>query len=82
MVAYIGYLAAILTTIAYIPQVIKSHRSKKLKDISLNMYLLMTSGVLLWLAYGVLIKNMPLIVANGVTGLFSLYILYLKIKNG
>ena len=76
----IGFLAAILTTIAFIPQVVKIYKTKSVKDISLPMWLIFCVGVFLWLIYGVLIMSLPVILANIVTLLLSLSILFLKIR--
>ena len=77
-----GYSAACLTTVAFLPQVIKTIRSRKTDEISLVMYILFCTGVLCWLIYGVLIADIPLIIANGITLLLALVILCLKIKCG
>jgi MtN3 and saliva related transmembrane protein len=63
----IGFLAAFLTTIAFVPQVITTWRTKKARDISLGMYLILVTGVSLWLLYGLFLKDPPLIAANVVT---------------
>lgn len=78
----IGYIAALLTTASFVPQVIKSNRTKNLKDISLKTCLFMTSGVCMWFIYGVLTGSVPIVVANVITALLSSRILYLKIKFG
>jgi MtN3 and saliva related transmembrane protein len=75
----IGFVAAILTTGAFFPQVVKSWRSRSTEDLSLPMYLMMSSGTLLWLIYGILIANFPLILANGFSTLFCCIIFYFKI---
>jgi len=77
-----GYSAACLTTIAFLPQVVKTIRSRKTDEISLIMYILFCIGVLCWLIYGVLTSDMPLIIANGITLLLALVVLCLKIKFG
>ncbi|EKE00989.1 MAG: hypothetical protein ACD_21C00250G0062 [uncultured bacterium] len=77
-----GYSAACLTTIAFLPQVIKTISSKKTDEISLATYLLFCIGLLCWLIYGILIINIPLIVANGITLALAAVILFLKIKHG
>jgi MtN3 and saliva related transmembrane protein len=79
---WIGYVAAVLTTAAFLPQVVKTVRSGKTQDISLGMYLLLCSGIALWLAYGLMIGAMPVIVANLVTLILSGTILLMKLKNG
>jgi MtN3 and saliva related transmembrane protein len=78
----IGSLAAILTTTAFIPQVWQVWRSKHTKDISLSMYALFTSGVALWLAYGILLLAWPIIIANSITLLLAGSVLILKLKFG
>ena len=75
-----GFLAAILTTIAFIPQAIKAWKTKSTKDISLLMFLIFITGVFFWLVYGILIHEMPLIVANAITLILALSILVAKIK--
>ena len=75
-----GLLAALLTTSAFLPQVIKTLREKDTKSLSLPMYLILTSGLLLWLTYGILIKDWALIIANSITGILALIILVAKIK--
>ncbi len=75
----IGFLAATATTISTIPQAIKTIKTKHTKDISLEMYLILTTGMLLWLTYGILITDYPLIVANGLSLIFSTTILIFKI---
>lgn len=77
---WIGYIAATCTTIAFLPQVIHTIRSKNVKGISLNMYLILELGLILWLMYGLHIKDLPIIAANSVTLIFSSVILYMKIR--
>ncbi|MCH7568075.1 MAG: SemiSWEET transporter [Nanoarchaeota archaeon] len=76
----LGLLAALLTTIAFLPQVIKSWKIRETRDISLQMYVILVTGVFLWLIYGFLIKDLPLILANLVTLILVSSILFLKIK--
>ena len=78
----IGLIAGLLTTIAFIPQLVKTWKSKSAKDVSLVMFMTFTTGVLLWLIYGVLIQAPPLIAANVVTLLLAAAILGLKIRYG
>lgn len=77
---YIGFLAAILTTTAFLPQVIKTWRSKETKDISLSMLLILFAGIVLWLVYGISIGDKPLIAANGVTIILVSILLFFKFK--
>ncbi len=76
----LGLAAGCLTTVAFVPQVLKTWRSKSGNDISLGMFLLFSSGVLLWLIYGLYIHALPVILANGVTLLLSLAILVMKLR--
>jgi MtN3 and saliva related transmembrane protein len=77
----IGYCAAFLTTIAFLPQAIRSWRSRDLSGISLGMYALFTFGVGLWLIYGLIIEKWPLILANAMTFALALSILLLKLRH-
>lgn len=76
----LGLVAASLTTIAYIPQVLKTWKSKSSKDLSLKMLLTFCAGVSLWLIYGVLEKDTPIILANSVTLLLAFALLFFKFK--
>ncbi|HCW32193.1 MAG: hypothetical protein UT55_C0060G0004 [Candidatus Peregrinibacteria bacterium GW2011_GWE2_39_6] len=78
----IGSLAAIITTSSLFPQVVKTIKTKNTKSISLLMYSFFLIGVILWLIYGLLLHNWPIILANSVTVCTSLIILTLKIKHG
>ncbi len=77
----IGYLAAVLTTAAYIPQFLKVWKTRSAKDISLRMYLMMCSGVFLWLVFGVRLRSLPIILANGITFILTVAILGMKIRH-
>ncbi len=77
----IGFIAAIFTTLAYVPQFMKVWRSRSAKDVSLRMYLMMCTGVLLWLVFGIRLRSLPIILANGVTLVLTLAILGLKIRH-
>lgn len=79
---WIGIAAAILTTAAYAPQAIHAWRTRSTKDVSLPMFLMMVSGILLWLIYGLLIGDLPLILANAMTLLLAGAILVAKIRFG
>ncbi len=76
----LGLLAGALTTVAFVPQVIKIWKTKHARDISSGMFAIFSSGVLLWLFYGIQIGSLPVIVANAVTLGLSLTILVFKIK--
>jgi len=74
----IGYLAACLTTAAFVPQVWKVYRTRDTRAISQSMYLIFSLGVFLWLIYGWYLGSWPIVLANGVTLLLSLSILWMK----
>ncbi|MBN2442110.1 MAG: SemiSWEET transporter [Spirochaetales bacterium] len=82
VITIIGFVAAVCTTASFLPQVIKTLRTKQTKDISLLMYIVFTLGVLLWLSYGIIKKDLPIIIANTITFLLAVCVLVLKIKNG
>ena len=75
----IGYMAATLTSIAFLPQVIKTIRTRDTSSISLLMYSLFVAGVLCWLIWGLLLQQWPVILANLVTFALSAIILSMKI---
>jgi len=77
----LGLVAATCTTVAFIPQVYKVWKEKSAKDISLLMYLVLTLGLTLWLIYGIKIYSIPVILANGITLLLVLFMVYLKLKH-
>ena len=77
-----GSAAAVLTSIAFVPQVWKIWRIKHTADISLSMYILFTVGVALWLVYGILIQSAPVIAANSFTLALAGAVLAMKIKFG
>jgi len=76
----IGLVAAVLTTAAFLPQVIKTWRTRKTRDISLGMFLVLCLGICLWLVYGLLRGDLPLILANAVTLALAGTILVFKLK--
>ena len=77
---WIGFMAAILTTSSFLPQAIKTIKDKDTSSISLGMYSLFTTGVFLWLIYGIFIKDIPIMVSNLITFLLACSILVMKIK--
>lgn len=77
-----GYLAAFLTTVAFVPQALKTIRTRDTRSISLGMYVVFTLGIALWLVYGIALGSMPMIIANIVTFGLSATILGLKLKYG
>ena len=80
-ITVLGLAAAACTTISFLPQAIKTVKSRRAKDISIGTYSILTIGVFLWLLYGILIKDTPIIIANAITLLFTSTILSLIIKH-
>lgn len=76
----LGLIAGTLTTIAFLPQLLKTWKSKSAKDVSLVMMITFCSGIFLWIIYGFAIEAMPIIVCNVVTLVLALLILVLKIR--
>ncbi len=76
----IGLLAGACTTIAFVPQVIKTYKSKSAKDLSLGMFLTFWVGIILWLIYGFVVEDLPIVVANLLTLILASVILVLKVK--
>ncbi len=77
---YIGFLAATLTTVAFVPQAFQSWKTRDLSGISLPMYSMFSTGVLFWLIYGVMIKSWPVMIANAITLMLACLVLILKVK--
>ena len=78
----IGYLAASFTTLSFVPQALKTIRTRDTYAISSGMYATFSIGVALWFAYGVTLGSWPIILANGITFLLAGTILALKIQHG
>jgi MtN3 and saliva related transmembrane protein len=81
-IGFIGSAAAVCTTLAYLPQVLRAWRTRSTHDVSLKMYILMVLGTVLWLAYGVALRDWPLIGANAVSLGLTGSILFLKLRYG
>lgn len=77
----LGLVAATCTTIAFIPQALKTIKTRNTKDLSLSTYVLLVVGIILWLIYGFLMQDLPVIIANAVTFFFIFTIMVLKIKH-
>jgi len=75
----VGLAAGFCTTVAFLPQVVKTWKSKSAKDLSLGMYSIFCTGVLLWLIYGIMISDLPVILANAITLILALSILFFKL---
>lgn len=76
----LGIVAGILTTSGFVPQIIKTYKTKKVRDISLLMFILLLSGLLLWLIYGIIEKNIPILFTNITAITYVVIILSMKIK--
>ncbi|MBD1869553.1 SemiSWEET transporter [Oculatella sp. FACHB-28] len=76
----LGLLAGLLTTTAFVPQVLRTWRTKSANDLSTGMFVVFCSGVTLWLIYGILTRDFPVIIANAVTLMLALTILAMKFK--
>ncbi|MEW6427182.1 MAG: SemiSWEET transporter [Thermodesulfobacteriota bacterium] len=81
-VTLLGLVAAGCTTFSFVPQVIKTIRSGHAKDISLAMYAVLSLGLFLWLVYGIILGDLPLIVANSISCTLSCWVLVLKLRHG
>jgi len=75
-----GFVAAILTTFSFVPQVLHVWRTRSVADISLGMYSTFTFGIAVWLIYGILIMSWPVILANLVTLVLASSVLVMKIR--
>lgn len=76
----LGLAAGMLTTIAFLPQVIKTWKSRSAKDLSLGMFSLFCAGVVLWLTYGILVRDIPVIAANFMTLVLASTLLFFKLR--
>jgi MtN3 and saliva related transmembrane protein len=79
-ITIIGLIAALLTTLSLLPQLIKVYKTKSTKDISTGMFTLFGSGVLLWFVYGVFVNDLPIMVANSLAFIQAAVILFFKAK--
>jgi MtN3 and saliva related transmembrane protein len=82
LIDWVGSLAAFLTTASFIPQAWQTFRTRDVSGISLGMYSLFTVGVALWLVYGILMVAWPIIIANVITLVLALAILWMKLRFG
>jgi MtN3 and saliva related transmembrane protein len=79
-IAVVGFGAGTLCTLAYLPQALHSFRTKSVRDISFAMLVSLNVGLLLWVAYGVLIHSLPIILPNAVTFLLAFPLLVMKLR--
>lgn len=78
----LGYLAATLTTVSFVPQAWRTFRTKDVSGISVKMYTLFTLGVAVWLAYGIVLGEVPMMIANSTTLMLAIPVLVMRIKYG
>ena len=77
----IGYVAGVIIIASWIPQIIKSFKTRSVNDLSILMIVLILTGTILWIIYGLLVKDIPIIAVNAVLVLIISFLLYLKIKH-
>ncbi len=82
LITIVGLVAGVLTTISFLPQAIKTWKTKSTQDISLVMFVCFCSGVVLWVIYGMVTQNIPVFVANFATFILAFPILVCKLKYG
>ena len=80
LITVLGLFAGTLTTISFLPQLVKAWKSRSTHDISIGMFSLLAAGVMLWIVYGVVTADLPVVVANSVTLVFVGLILALKLR--
>ncbi len=78
---FVGLLAGTLTTSAFIPQVIRTWKTRSTRDISLGMFIAFCAGIALWTAYGIMIHSLPVVITNSITFVLASIILLLKIRH-
>ena len=78
-IEFFGYTAAILTTLAFIPQLIKTLKTKKAEDVSLTTLIMFLTGVAAWIIYGIEISSKPILIANSITFILNFLILLFKL---
>jgi MtN3 and saliva related transmembrane protein len=79
-ISLVGFAAGTLCTLAYLPQALHSFRTKSVRDISLTMLVSLNTGLLLWVAYGFLIRSLPIILPNAVTFFLAFPLLIMKLR--
>ncbi|MGX5671877.1 SemiSWEET transporter [Thermomonas fusca] len=79
---WLGYLAATCTTLSFVPQAVKTIRTRDTSGISLGMYVVFTFGIVCWFGYGIFLQSWPMIASNAVTFVLAATILALKLKHG
>lgn len=81
-ITILGYVAATCTTVSFLPQVVQTIKTRRTKDISLGMYLVLFAGALLWMWYGFLLQSPPVYVTNIIVSFLCFVMLVLKVKHG
>ena len=81
-ITIIGLIAGACTTISFLPQVFKIYRTREARGLSLGMYIILSVGISLWVVYGILSKNLPIIMANSIVFILCIWIVIMKIKYG
>jgi MtN3 and saliva related transmembrane protein len=76
----LGVLAGLLTTVGFIPQIIKGYRTKRMEDVSLLMPLVLGAGMLLWLLYGISLQNLPIVIWNAIAFALNMVVVVLKLR--
>jgi len=79
-IALIGFVAGTLTTLSFVPQVLKTARTRRCDDVSLGMLLAFTAGISLWLVYGLYLHSLPIILANAVTLVLTGAMIVMKVR--
>ncbi len=77
---WIGFLAGFLTTVGFIPQVIKSYRTRHVTDVSLFQPIILLTGMAVWILYGIIQSDPAIIIANAIALLLNVFLVLLKIK--
>ncbi len=77
----IGFIAAAFTTVSFLPQAVKSWKTREMEDLSFFMLSFLAVGLFLWFIYGLLLKNLPIIFSNGIGFTLVFSVLYLKIRS-
>ena len=77
---YLGYAAGILTTLAFLPQAVRMFRTRQTRDISMLWAFAMNLGIVLWLFYGIVKNDLPIVAANSITLVLLIIILYYKVR--
>lgn len=78
----LGYAAATLTTVSFVPQAWRTFKTKDVSGISLRMYSIFTAGIAVWLAYGIVLKETPMMIANSLSLVLACTVLFMKLRYG